>query len=298
LTAFWDLAQLKGMETPWRKLSRILGGGMRNGEYYVLGGNQGSGKTSLALQFIIAALRRAEGVLLFSMEMNWRDVYQRMAAMEAHVDLNEFREYQFILRRKDSCEQDRFAAQRSLGPMLVEVCRHTAEFMEMPILVHTKSSVTPDYIIQETTRLAKRIRTKLVVVDHMQLMGSDGGERGDYDKFTAISRVMKTVAKELDVPVLVVSQTNRAQAKEHRQEIEVADLRGSGAIEEDAAAVMLLFEDHEDKIAAINEPGDRYTKGPVKCILKVGKNRYGQQGGRTVYFNHHKTTTQFELCED
>lgn len=297
LTAFWDLAQLKGLETPWRKLSRILGGGMRNGEYYVLGGNQGSGKTSLALQFIIAAIRRAEGVLMFSMEMGWRDVYQRMAAMEARVDLNEFREHQFTLRRRDSGEIDRTEAQKALGPMMLEVCRRSAELVEMPILVSTKSSVTPDYIIEEATRLATRINPKLVVVDHMQLMASSGSERGDYEKFTAISRVMKHVAKTLDAPVLVVSQTNRSQAKEHRQEVEVADLRGSGAIEEDAAAVMLLFEDHDDKIAALQE-GERYTKGPVKTILKVGKNRYGQQGGRAVQFHHHKTITRFELYED
>ena len=114
------------------------------------------------------------------------------------------------------------------------------------------------------------------MVDHVQLMSSSGSEKGDYEKFTAISRASKQTAVEIDVPILELSQTSRAAHKEHRSELEISDMRGSGALEEDAAAVMLLFEDAEDSKLAKAEL--RYATGPVKSILKLGKNRFGEAG--------------------
>jgi replicative DNA helicase len=105
---------------------------------------------------------------------------------------------------------------------------------------------------------------------------------------------MKRVATEIEVPLLLVSQTSRNQAKEHRGELEVSDLRGSGAIEEDAAAVMLLYEDKADRDRALQEgDGSRYVRGPVRTCLKLGKNRYGEQG-RYFHFQHMKATTRFD----
>jgi replicative DNA helicase len=101
---------------------------------------------------------------------------------------------------------------------------------------------------------------------------------------------------ELDLPILLVSQTSRAQAKDKRGELEVADLRGSGALEEDAAAVLLLYEDENDAAAAQAEgDGSRYTKGPTKAELKLGKNRYGEQG-RCFRLIHTKYATRFDLA--
>jgi replicative DNA helicase len=105
---------------------------------------------------------------------------------------------------------------------------------------------------------------------------------------------MKQTAVDVNVPVLLVSQTSRSNSKEKR-ELEVSDLRGSGAIEEDAAAVFLLFEDKEDtKNALAIDGGRRYAQGPLKTYLKVGKNRYGMQG---VYLAllHFKSLTRFDI---
>jgi replicative DNA helicase len=79
--------------------------------------------------------------------------------------------------------------------------------------------------------------------------------------------------------------------------LDVADLRGSGAIEKDAAGVFLLFEDREDAEAARSvDDGRRYTKGPVRSFLKIGKNRYGEQG-RCLTLWHHKAETRFEIAD-
>jgi replicative DNA helicase len=178
--------------------------------------------------------------------------------------------------------------------MTILLSRKTADLSALPLLVCTRAAITPNYIVEETARLKKRERISLVVVDHMQLMESSGETKSDYEKFTAISRAMKQVAVGIGVPVMLVSQTNRSQAKEHRGEVDVSDLRGSGSIEEDAAAVLLLYEDADDRKAAKAEgDGSRYTKGPVKSILKIGKNRYGEQG-RCFEFQHYKSYTRFD----
>jgi replicative DNA helicase len=257
---------------------------MRNGEVYVIGANQGAGKTSLALQFALAALRQGFGVLVFSMEMGWRAVFQRMAGIQAHVDLAAFREAQ---RQQRPCAEDRLRLSRATG-----------EIAERNLRVSTKPSITPEFIVAETKRLASRSTIDLVIVDHMQLCGADQGTRGEYEKFTAISRAMKHTAVEVNIPLLLNSQTSRANSRERRSELDVSDLRGSGAIEEDAAAVFLLFEDHEDAESARSiDSGRRYTKGPVKAWLKIGKNRYGEQG-RCIALWHQKAETRFEMIDD
>jgi replicative DNA helicase len=286
LTAFWDLAKFTGLPTPFPKLNRALGGGMRLGEVYVIGANQGAGKTSLALQFALAALRGGYGVLCFSMEMSWRSVFQRMAGIEAGVDLSAFRAAQ--LRKAD------------IGEEMSQLSRATSQIAGWRLQVSTKPSVTPEYIVNETKRLAKRGAVDIVIVDHMQLMAADTPTRGDYEKFTAISRAMKQTAAEVNVPLLLVSQTSRSNSRDRRSELEVSDLRGSGAIEEDAAGVFLLFEDHEDAQAArtdVSGRRTRYTTGPLKTWLKIGKNRYGVQGAYLL-LKHYKSQTRFETPEE
>jgi KaiC/GvpD/RAD55 family RecA-like ATPase len=286
LTEFWNLAKFTGLPTPFTKLNWVLDGGMRPGEVYVIGGNQGSGKTSLALQFALSALPKGFRVLIFSMEMNHRAVYQRMAGIDAHVDLHEFRIKQ--IHKADTADE------------IFRLSRATAAIAGWKLQVSTKPSVTPEYLISETKRLAKRTNIDLVIVDHMQLMGAEGTTRGDYEKFTAISRAVKQTAMELNIPLILVSQTSRFNTRERRAELEVSDLRGSGAIEEDAAGVFLLFEDSEDAKAAMTEARDekttRYMAGPVKTWLKIGKNRYGIQGAYLA-LKHYKNQTRFEAQE-
>ena len=283
LDNFWDLAAHDGIPTPWPRLSKKLGGGLRPGEVYVIGGNQGSGKTSLALQFVIAALRRRTGVLMFSMEMMHQDVFQRMASIEARVDLLAVRDLQRDGRKLHS---DYIESIHRLNESLSELC-------EYPLLVSTKASVTPDFLLKETARIRNRQRVDLVVIDHMQLMATTNSARGDYEKFTAISRATKHVAMELKVPVLLVSQTSRSNATDKRQELDVSDLRGSGAIEEDAAAVMLIYPDKDDMKDALLRQTFSHA---VKTWLKLGKNRYGEQGAYMPLM-HSKWATRFDEME-
>lgn len=281
LQRFWDLAAFTGIPTPFPKLNFALSGGMRDGEIYVIGANQGAGKTSLVLQFALAAMRKGLAVLMFSMEMNWRAVFHRICGIEARIDLMEYRASQ---RRKTESKEDRF-----------RLAHATAEIMQYGLLVSTKAAITPEYIVSETKRLAGLKPVDLVIVDHMQLMSPDQAVKTEYEKFTTISRALKQTAVEVKVPLLIASQTSRANSRERRSQLQVSDLRGSGAVEEDAAGVFLLFEDSEDAHAAQTD-GNRYVKGPVKTWLMVGKNRYGMQG-ILLPLLHFKSITRFDVPE-
>src|SRR5260370_36010601 len=280
LTAFWDLAKLTGLPTPFPKLDWMLGGGIRHGEVYVIGANQGARKTFVVLQFALAALRKGHGVLIFSMEMGWRAVFQRMVGIEARVDLLAFRDQQ---RHKRENPEDRLRHSRATG----ELCG-------WKLLVSTKAAMTPEHIAAETKRHAARSPIDLVICGLMQLIASNETTRGDYGKCTAISRAMKQKAVELNVPLALVSQTSRSNPRERRVELDVTDLRGSRANER-MPPVFLLFEHRENVEAARTvDRGNRYTKGPEPSFLKIGKNRYGEQG-RWLTVWHHKAQTRFEI---
>jgi KaiC/GvpD/RAD55 family RecA-like ATPase len=277
LDVFWDMSQHRGIPTPFPNLTRALGGGMKRGEVYAIAARTGHGKTSLGLQFAIKAVRANLGVLIFSMEMTWRTVFQRMVSIEARVDLNDFQAGQE--------HHDDVSAQR------LALAKATAELCDLPFWVSTKSRITPKYLVAEAQRLkAKLPKVNLLIVDHMQLMGSDEKSQSEYEKFTAISRALKQSAKELDLPVLVMAQIKRLE--DVKRELDISDIRGSGAIEEDLAAVMLVYEDNED-VKRTKATGS-YEKGPVKTWLKLDKNRFGSSG---LYLPmlHFKSCTRFDL---
>jgi KaiC/GvpD/RAD55 family RecA-like ATPase len=276
MNGFWDMSSNYGIATPFANLTKALGGGMRPGEVYAIAGRTGSGKTSLGLQFAITAISLSLGVLIYSMEMTWRTVFQRVCSIEARVDLNEF---QYMQERHEESSDERLA-----------LARATSKFWDAPIWVSTKAKITPRYLVRESQRLkAKLPKLDLIIVDHMQLMGSDEKGNGEYEKFTAISRALKQSAKELNLPVLVMSQVKR---KDEYAELEIDDCRGTGAIEEDLAGLMLLYEDREDAMRC--KATGHYDKGPVKTWLKLGKARFGSSG-LYLPLHHRKAFTRFDL---
>lgn len=291
---FWSSAHFDGLPTPWGKLTTLMAGGLRPADVYVIGANQGAGKTSMALQFALSTIRQKKGVLLFSMEMSHRQVFQRIVSIEAEVDLEKFGR----LRRD---RQRTFESEHEMAEMSRKLQAHTNELFNLPLYVSTKTGVSTDYLLKECERVGSQQRVDLIIVDHMQLMASTGSGKGDYEKFTAISRTTKEVAMKLNLPVILISQTSRNNAHDKRTELEVSDLRGSGAIEEDASAVLLLYHDPEDRDRARQQQAEgglsRFSKGPLLTMLKIGKNRWGEAG---VYipFWHRKDCTRFDLKED
>ena len=281
---FWKSVEVEGIPTPFPNLTARLKG-LRPGEVYVIGARTGQGKTSLALQFAGTAIANRVPPLLFSMEMGHMDAFQRMAGIEARADLTRYA----WLRKHHPTSLDAKDMERDLR-------QATEKFSRVPFYVTTKTGVTPEFLIQESKRMKERAGVGLVIVDHMQLMGASGRVKGDYEKFTAISRATKEIAVELNVPLILVSQVSRNNAVDKRVELEMSDLRGSGAIEEDAAGIMLLYYDAEDFSQAKNDP-KRMAAGPIRTWLKLAKNRFGAAGTYEELW-HMKAITRFDQASE
>ena len=292
LDRFWNLAAEEGIPTPYAQLTEDMSGGLRKGESYIIAGMRGSGKTSLMLQFVSKALMQGIGVLLFSLEMGQRDVLRRLISIRSKINLAQLRILQKQRISGTITTQDislLIALERRLKSV-------TRAIDNMPLLVHQKPVVTPAYLVSETHRLNERHRIGLVCVDHMQLMSSDGNEKKEYEKFTAISRAIKgQVVRELNIPGLIVSQVSRSNSMDKRTELEITDCRGSGALEEDTAAVILLYHDGED-LKRARESG-RLGSGPIKAWLKLGKNRFGQCP-TYLELQHFKGFTMFDSGDE
>lgn len=281
--AFWDLTKWSGVETPFPKLNRKLRGGLKNGELFILGGNQGAGKTSLALQFCLTVLKKNENVLFFSMEMNHCAVFQRLAGIEGRVNLAELYEKQF--------QNHDFREERS---RLNQACTMLAK---ENLQVSNKARVTAEDIVAEIEHGMKQRPISLVVIDHMQLMNASTSSRNRYEKLTEVAHAMKQTALAVNKPILLLSQTTRANEKE-RRDLEMSDLRDTGAAEEAADGILLIYEDRDDAKTAKNvKDGRRYVQGPVKAWLKIAKNRFGEQGG-CLPILHYKGHARFELEEE
>ena len=281
---FWKSVEVEGIPTPFPNLTARLKG-LRPGEVYVIGARTGQGKTSLALQFAGTAIANRVPPLLFSMEMGHRDAFQRMAGIEARADLTRYA----WLRKHHPTSLDAKNMERDLR-------QATEKFSRVPFYVTTKTGVTPEFLVAESKRMKDRAGVGLVIVDHMQLMGASGRVKGDYEKFTAISRATKEIAVELNVPLILVSQVSRNNAVDKRVELEMSDLRGSGAIEEDAAGIMLLYYDAEDFSQAKNDP-KRMAAGPIRTWLKLAKNRFGAAGTYEELW-HMKAITRFDQASE
>lgn len=289
---FWDLASHDGIPTPFAELTEILTGGFRNGEVYILAGPRKLGKTSLALQFLSKFSKCGKGGILFSLEMGKEDVIRRMVSIEERVNLTQVR----ILQRHALDRVITPGDEMILRSLMAKLYRGEDRVRKYPLLVHQKPAASPAYLISEAKRLAERQKIDYICVDHAQLMGSTGNQKQDYEKFTAISRALKgEVARELQIPLFIISQVSRNASFEKRNELEVTDLRATGAWEEDSAAILLLYHDqkHSEELKARGELG----RGPIKSWLKVGANRFGEDGAY-IELTHWKTFTRFESNDE
>lgn len=248
---------------PWPALTRCLRGGMQRQELVVLAGRPGTGKTAFAGCIAVEAARVGHGVLFISREMGDESLAARLLAREARVDNRFFREG--------------LAAQSEQTQAMLQQGAHNLATLPLAIVEKSVVSLTP----REVRRLARGVpNLGLVVVDYLQLMQPDEPSRSREQDVASMSRAFKTLAMDLDVPVLLLAQLNRSSEQGER-EPRVSDLRESGAIEQDADIVLLL---HTRNV-------ERTSSTPiVKCI--VGKSRNTATGA--TYFMFRKAVSDFE----
>lgn len=234
--------------TPWDDLNHLIGG-WRPGALYVIGARPGSGKTVLGLQ---AALdMSAHGSVLFSsMEMPRHELNERAISQMAKVSTRDLE-------------------RRTVTDLGWERIAKARELLNRALYVDDRSLMTPTVIRSAARTVSRRGQLKAIVIDYLQLMSSPEKGAKRHEVVAEFSRQLKILAKEMDVPVIALSQLNRASEGREGKLPSMADLRESGALEQDADVVMLLHKD-----------ADR----PDELKIAVAKNRHGISGAITLDF--------------
>jgi replicative DNA helicase len=243
--------------------------GFQKQEMIVLAARPSVGKTSLALNVADAATLPKKGepvpTLIFSLEMSAVQLAMRMLCARARVNIQQLRQERTPRHGKEE-----------LG--LVEAAD---ELSKAPLFIDDSSHLTIMELRAKARRLYTRHRLGLIVVDYLQLISPTDSQVPREQQVAEASRGLKAMAKELDLPVLVLSQLNRSSEKENR-EPRLSDLRESGSIEQDADVVLML--------APPKDPDDKYQTAAYELV--VAKQRNGPIGKLELIFL--KDFTRFE----
>ena len=258
---------ITGVATGFFELDDITGG-FQSSQLIVLAARPSMGKTAFALnicEHVAAELKR--GVLFVSLEMGKVELAERLLSSRSRVDGHKLRTGQNLGTREMTL----------LG-------KGYAELQASPMFIDDTPARNMLQITANARRLKLRHQIGLIVVDYIQLVDGESGEGRDsrQEQIAKISRRLKTLARELQVPVIALSQLNRAVENREDRRPRMADLRESGAIEQDADLVLLL---HRPEYYDANDQ-------PGIAELIIAKNRAGATG--TVKMTFLKNYTRFE----
>ncbi len=262
-------AYVTGLPTGYYELDDLTCG-LQNGEMIVIAGRPSMGKTSLALNIAEhIGLTEKIPVAIFSLEMGRQQLAERFLCSVSDIDAQ--------LVRKGMLSTEHYRK-------LVEAC---GTFSEVPIFIDDTAGLTPLELRAKARRLKSRYKIRCVIVDYLQLMhmGTKSIESRQQE-ITAISRYIKALARELNVPVMVLSQLNRSSEGREGHKPRMSDLRESGSIEQDADVVMLL---HREDYYHKNEDG--YEPNNTAEVI-IAKQRNGPTG--TVKLVFREKVTRFE----
>ncbi len=277
-TAAGKRDELTGVTTGFGKLDRLTAG-LQASDLIIVAARPSMGKTAFALSLAVnAALSsQATPVAIFSLEMSREQLVQRMLALTAHVDMSKLRQAYRLTDEDWNCLYE--AGGKLNGA---------------PIYIDDTATLSTMELRARVRRMKSKYNIGLVVVDYLQLMRSPRGKDSRELEISDISRTLKAVAKDLNIPVVALSQLNRKVEERAREDKrpQMSDLRESGAIEQDADIIMFIY---RDDVYKHKNPADRPEVGKAEII--IGKQRNGPTGVAELLF--HSRYTSFEnMTED
>jgi len=258
-------ADVTGVPSGFRDLDRITSG-FQEGNLVVIAARPSMGKSALGLGVAAnLAVRKGIPVALFTLEMSKSEVTQRLMCSEAKV------ESQRLRTGKLSAED---------WPRLTAACDKLAK---APIYVDDTGSIT----MMEIRSKARRLKSKhpdlgLIIVDYMQLMTSGTSAENRVQEVSQISRSLKVLARDLDVPIVALSQLSRAVEQRHDKRPILSDLRESGSIEQDADIVMFIYRDEYYNAEESDQQGlaevivAKHRNGPTDTVKLSFLKRYAK----------------------
>lgn len=258
---------LRGVPTGFKELDNMLSG-LQNSDLIVLAARPSMGKSSLAMDIARhVAVFHNKPVGVFSLEMSKDQLTDRMLAGQANIDSWKLRTGRLSADGDDS---DFSRIQHAMGSL-----------SEAPIYINDAGSVN----ILQMRAMARRLQANkglsLLIIDYLQLMEPTNKFQSPVQQVTENSRALKTLAKELNIPVVALSQLSRAVEARVPSIPRLADLRESGAIEQDADVVMFIYRE------------DKYNENSLKkniAEIIVAKHRNGPVGSVELYFDEQRVS--------
>ena len=257
--------EITGVPTGFHSFDKMTAG-FQPGDLVIVAGRPSMGKTALALNMAqYAALKKKVPTAVFSLEMSKESLVMRMLTSEGRINGNRIRAG--MLKDND-------------WPKLARACGSLAE---APVYIDDSGGMGIMELRSKCIRLHQEKGLGLVMIDYLQLMSGRGGNEGREREISEISRGLKALAKDLNIPVVALSQLNRSLEQRQDKRPMMSDLRESGAIEQDADLIVFVYRDEY-----YNE--DSPDKGLAEII--IGKQRNGATG--TVKLKFWKDFVKFD----
>jgi replicative DNA helicase len=244
--------------TRFRRLDEITNG-FSPGHLIILAARPGIGKTTLALNLLQEiSVTRGHRTAIFSLEMDHYSLVERLLADRAKVNATR-------IRRGNVTTEELSQLQEAAAPIY-----------KSSIFVDDSSYITTMDIRRKARRLKNQHDIEMIVIDYLQLMaGSERTVSSRQEEIASISRSLKKLAKELGIPIIAIAQLRRSAEDREERGPRLSDLRESGAIEQDADIVMLLWR----QVYQVDDQADR-----ARYVVNVAKNRHGQSGLVNLHF--------------
>jgi replicative DNA helicase len=252
--------EMVGVPTGFTDLDTLTNG-LHPGQMIVVAARPAMGKSTVGLDFArSASIRHGLTSAIFSLEMARNEIVMRLLSAEAQIPLNHMRSGQMS-------EAD-----------WQKMAKHMSRVSEAPLFIDDSPNLTMMEIRAKCRRLKQRQELRLVIIDYMQLMSSGRKVESRQQEVSEFSRSMKLLAKELEVPVVAISQLNRGPEQRQDKRPMISDLRESGSIEQDADIVMLLH--REDAY-------ERESPRAGEADFMIAKHRNGPTSTIPVAFQGH-----------
>jgi replicative DNA helicase len=249
--------EMSGIATGFYELDKLTHG-LHGGQLVILAARPGVGKSTLALDFARhAAIKQKQPVLFFSLEMSRAEIALRLLSAEADVRLQNM--------RGGNVGQDEWK----------KLANVRGNLNDSPLFIDDSANLTLVEIRAKCRRLASSLGLKLIVIDYIQLLTSGKKVESRQQEVSEFSRSLKLLAKELNVPVIAISQLNRNSEQKSDKKPEISHLRESGSLEQDADVVILL---HREDMGVKDSP----RAGEADIIL--AKQRSGPTDTVAVLF--------------
>ncbi len=250
--------QIPGIATGFRDVDNILNG-IQKDNLVVLAARPGVGKTSFALNIASNVAAKGKTVLIFSMEMSSEELGQRILSMTASIEMEKM--------KSGNLSPDEWMALSTAQD----------DYEDMKLFVDDAAKISILEMKNKCRRLKAEHGLDLVIIDYLQLMSLDRRTENRVNEISEITRSIKILAKELEVPVIMLSQLSRDSEKRSDHRLMLSDLRDSGSIEQDADIVIFLKRENVNEQSG-DDPAEVNPNIGNVCDVIVAKHRSGPTG--------------------